>query len=153
MENKKNKEAIVFIGIQASGKSSYYQKYFWNYTHVNLDTLHTRNKENLMLQECLEKQESFVVDNTNPTAADRAKYISLAKENGYMVYGYYFRSSISECIDRNKLREGIARLPDKALVCTHSKLEIPQYEEGFDKLFYVQIIDDKFVTEVWDETS
>ena len=149
----KNKEAIILIGIQASGKSSYYQQNFSHYIHVNLDTLHTRHKEDIMLQECLRNQKSFVVDNTNPTMEEREKYISLAKEHGYMVHGYYFRSAISDCIERNKLREGTARVPDKALACTHGKLELPQYQEGFDKLFYVQIVDGRFVTEVWDETS
>ena len=92
----KTKEAIIFCGIQASGKSSYYGQHFSEYEHVNLDTLHTRNKENLLLQECIQKEKSFVVDNTNPTAQDREKYIKLAKNNGYIVYGYYFQSAIAE---------------------------------------------------------
>ena len=64
-----NKQAIIFIGIQASGKSTYYHRYFGTYEHVNLDTLHTRNKENLLLQECIRDEKSFVVDNTNPTCS------------------------------------------------------------------------------------
>ena len=151
--DRKKKEAIIFIGIQASGKSSYYNQYFADYVHVNLDTLHTRNKENMMLQKCIENEESFVFYNTNPTVSEWAKYISLAKENGYQVYGYYFRTAISECMNRNRQREGKARVPDKALACTHGKLEIPQYKEGFDKLYYVQIVDGKFVTEIWNNQS
>lgn len=147
----KDKRAIIFIGIQASGKSTYYRQYFSAYEHVNLDTLHTRNKENLFLQECIRNEESFVVDNTNPTARDREKYIRLAKENGYLVCGYYFRSAIADCMGRNRLREGKARVPDKALACTHSKLEIPKFEEGFDKLFYVRVENENFVTEEWND--
>lgn len=145
------KESIIFIGIQASGKSSYYHQYFSEYEHVNLDILHTRNKENLLLQECILNEKSFVVDNTNPTVQDREKYIRLAKENGYLVYGYYFQSAISVCMERNRLREGKARVVDKALACTYSKLELPEFAEGFDKLYYVKIENGKFVTEEWDD--
>ena len=146
-----DKQAIIFIGIQASGKSTYYRQYFGTYEHVNLDTLHTRNKENLLLQECIQNDKSFVVDNTNPTSQDREKYIRLARDNGYSVYGYYFQSAIADCMERNRLREGKARVPDKALACTHSNLELPKHEEGFDKLYYVRIEDGKFVTEEWDD--
>lgn len=147
----RDKEAIIFIGIQASGKSSYYRQFFGDYVHVNLDTLHTRNKEKLLLQECISNQKSFVVDNTNPTVQDREKYIKIAKENGYEVCGYYFQSVIADCMKRNGQREGKACVPDKALVCTYSKLELPKLKEGFDKLYYVRIEDGSFVTEEWDE--
>ena len=146
----KNKKAIIFIGIQASGKTSYYRRYFSDYVHINLDTLHTRNKENMILQECFQTGESFVVDNTNSTAKERAKYILSAKENGYQVWGYYFQSAIAECMERNRQREGKARVPDKALACTHGKLELPEPEEGFDKLYYVHLTDGEFVTEEWE---
>ena len=146
-----SKEAIIFTGIQASGKSSYYHQYFSDYAHVNLDTLHTRNKEKRLLEECIHEEKSFVVDNTNPTRKDREKYIALAKENGYKVKGYYFQSSIAECKERNRMREGDARVPDVAMYCTHSKLELPVPGEGFDELYYVRIEDGKFVTEEWKE--
>ncbi len=59
--------AIIFIGIQASGKSSYYRRHFADrYVHINLDTLHTRNKERLLLEDCIRQKKNFVVDNTNP---------------------------------------------------------------------------------------
>ena len=39
------KNAIILIGLQASGKSTCYQR-MWkdDYVHINLDTLHTRKK-------------------------------------------------------------------------------------------------------------
>jgi len=145
------KTAIIFIGIQASGKSTFYHEQFAGYVHINLDTLHTRNKEKLLLQECVESGYSFVVDNTNPTKADREKYIRAAKDYGYCIHGYYFQSSVSECIERNRKREGKARIPDRAVAGTHRKLELPEYGEGFDKLFYVCLKDGHFQTEEWIE--
>ena len=59
------KRAIIFIGIQASGKSTFYHNNFSEFVHVNLDTLCTRNKENKLLNECIANERSFVVDNSS----------------------------------------------------------------------------------------
>ena len=47
-------------------------------------------------------------------------------------------SRLKECIARNELREGKARVPAKAIAATSNKLQMPSYEEGFDELYYVQ---------------
>ncbi|MDE7253431.1 MAG: ATP-binding protein [Acetatifactor sp.] len=145
------KTAIIFIGIQASGKSTFYHEQFEDYVHINLDILHTRNKEKLLLQECVESGRSFVVDNTNPTKEDREKYIRAARDHGYRVQGYYFQSSVSDCIARNQNREGKAKVPDQAVAATHRKLELPEYGEGFDELFYVRMEDGRFTVDEWKE--
>ena len=146
-----NKKMIIFIGLQGSGKSSFYHTCFEDLDHVNLDTLHTRNKENILLQDCINNGRSFVVDNTNPTAEGREKYILLAKDNGYKVIGYYFTSKISDCLERNNKREGKAQVPDKAILATHKKLELPSYKEGFDELYHVEIQNDEFVVKEWND--
>ena len=69
---KTEKLAIIFIGIQASGKTTFYHRMLSDgyYTHISLDNLHTRNKERQELAKCLEGGKSFVIDNTNcPQAA------------------------------------------------------------------------------------
>ena len=147
------KKAIIFIGIQASGKSTFYHERFEDYVHINLDTLHTRNKEKILLRECVENGRSFVVDNTNPTREDREKYIRVARDNGYHIQGYYFQSSVSDCIARNRRREGKARIPDQAVAGTHRKLELPEYGEGFDELFYVRMEGGSFMVDKWNETE
>lgn len=91
--------------------------------------------------------QSFVVDNTNPTRADREKYITAAKAAEYIVVGYYFRSSIGESMKRNAQRTGKARVPDIAVASIHAKLELPEYGEGFDELYYVRMGDDGFIVD------
>jgi predicted kinase len=139
-------EAVIFIGLQGAGKSTFYQQRFAS-THVriNLDTLKTRHRENLLLQECFREKRDFVVDNTNPTIEERRRYISLAREAGFMVIGYYFDVPVQECIERNKSREGKARIPVPALYGTRKKLQIPTRGEGFDKLFTVTIASSEFL--------
>ena len=145
------KKAVIFIGIQGSGKSTFYKERFVDFVHINLDTLHTRNREKLLMEECFDNEMNFVVDNTNPAKTDRERYIVPAKEHGYTVTGYYFSSKISECVERNSKREGKAKIPSGAIAATYNKLEIPSYDEGFDELYFVEIVDDEFVIKEWKE--
>lgn len=148
-------EMILFIGMQATGKSEYYKRTFYK-THmrINLDMLRTRSRERIFLAACLSAKQPFVVDNTNPTRLDRERYIGPAKEAGFAVRGYYFRSSVREAIARNELREGKEKLPVKALLATHSKLEPPGFDEGFDALYHVYIDHaNGFVVEEYDNDA
>jgi predicted kinase len=133
-------EIVVFIGIQATGKSTFYQQRFSN-THlrINLDMLKTRRRERILTRACLEAKQPFVIDNTNVTRGARAEYISQAKAAGFRVTGYYFQSALQAALDRNSRRGGKARIPEKGMIAMHRKLELPSYDEGFDRLFYVEI--------------
>ena len=143
-------QTIIFIGIQASGKSTLYVQRFAN-THmrINLDMLKTRHREDIFLQACLEARQSFVVDNTNPTKRDRKKYIEKFKPEGFRIIGYYLRSSIEECLARNEQRPDKDRIPEKGILSTYHKLQIPEYSEGFDELYYVSIQDSRFHIQEW----
>jgi len=55
-------EAIIFIGIQASGKTTFYNKHFSRtHTHISLDVLKTRHKEKCTLEGCLNSNTPFVI--------------------------------------------------------------------------------------------
>lgn len=146
------KDMIIFIGIPASGKTTFYQQNFAEkHVHISLDILHTRNREDGMLEDTLISEKSCVIDNTNVTAAERAKYIEAGKKYGYKVIGYYFRSSIDECRIRNAQRQGKKQVPEVALRNKAAHLERPSMQEGFDELYYVKIVEDKFETTQYDE--
>ena len=133
-------QAIIFIGIQATGKSTFYKANFFNsHIRISMDLLNTRNKENKFLSTCIATHSRFVVDNTNPIFADRKKYIDLAKENKYEVVGYYFYSSLNDALTRNNRRKGKARIPEVGVRGCYNKLQPPVISEGFDKLFLVEI--------------
>lgn len=142
---------ILFIGIQASGKTTFYKKELACYglVHINLDTLHRRHKEAMTIRECLDSKASFVIDNTNPEITDRQRYIPLAKKEGYEIIGIFFQSRVEDCIKRNEQRE--RRVPRLAIPCTSNKLQLPSYDEGFDKLYFARIIDNGFKITEWKE--
>ncbi len=141
-------EAVIFIGLQASGKSSFCKdRFFTTHVRISLDLLKTRNRERRLMEVCLETQQPLVIDNTNPTREERAKYIDVAKAANYSIVGYYFRSKIDECLERNRNRS--EPIPDVGILATAKKLERPRLDQGFDDLKYVQLTDRGFVIEDW----
>lgn len=143
-------EGIIFIGVQASGKSTFYlQRYFKTHIRLNMDMLKTRHRENLLLKALIEAKQPLVIDNTNPAVSDRARYIIPLKQAGFQITGYYFQSNILECLGRNDRREGKEHIPEIGIKCTYNKMVLPSYAEGFDKLFYVSLTTDGFTTEGW----
>ena len=134
-------QAVLLIGIQASGKSSFFkERFFDTHVRINLDMLRTRHRERLLLEACLEAKQPFVVDNTNPSAADRARYLAAAREAGFEVHGYYFRSVLAEALPRNAQREGRQKIAEAGLRGTAARLQQPRLDEGFDTLFYVRLV-------------
>jgi len=135
-------EAILFVGIQAAGKSTFYARGFFK-THIrlNLDMLHTRHREAILLNACLEAKQPFVIDNTNPTIIDWARYVIPASAYHFRVIGYYFQTSVQAALRRNVNRSAGERIPDKGLLGTYKRLQVPTLKEGFDQLFYVHLTD------------
>ena len=145
-----SKTIAIMMGLQGSGKSTFYSRHLANeFVRVNLDTLKTRHQEKLLIEECMQNERNFAIDNTNPTRLDRERYIKPAREAGYRVIGYFLESKIKDCMQRNALREGKARVPEKAIAATSNKLEIPSYEEGFDELYFVKNNGETMTIEEW----
>lgn len=90
---KKEKQAIIFIGIQACGKTTFYHRMLsdGNYVHISLDELHTRNKESQELTKCLENGNSFVIDNTNPGFLTELPIYKRLRNMAITLLAYSFR--------------------------------------------------------------
>ncbi|RZG76863.1 ATP-binding protein [Acinetobacter sp. WCHAc060025] len=135
-------QLIIFTGVQASGKSTFYQQYFYH-THLrlNLDMLKTRHRENILFEAALTSKTKMVIDNTNMTRIDRARYIQRAKDAEFEIISYYFETNLHSTLQRNAQREGKANIPEKGVRATLQRLEIPQQSEGFDELFKVNLVE------------
>jgi predicted kinase len=137
-------ELVLFIGLQGSGKSSFYQERFaGSHVLVSKDLWpHARRRDarqQRLISEALAAGRSVVVDNTNPTVEGRAPLITLGKAHGAQVVGYSFASPIEDCLARNARRKGRARVPDVALYATRKVLRWPSPAEGFDALYFVYL--------------
>ncbi|MGC4115351.1 MAG: AAA family ATPase [Myxococcales bacterium] len=133
-------ELVLFTGLQASGKSSFFvERFFRTHVYLSLDVLKTRHREKKLFEACLATRTKLVVDNTNPTRADRRRYVAPAKAAGYVVHVYFFQSRLSDCLARNEKREGLKRVPKAALLRTSRILELPSADEGFDQRWFVSV--------------
>ena len=139
-------EMIVLIGLQGSGKSTFYrQRFAGTHALVSRDLLRNNpnpaRRQRQLIEEALQAGRSLVVDNTNPTREVREELVRLGRQHGATVLGYYFEPQLKQSLARNALREGSARVPDVAIFATMKKLVRPSYEEGFDRLYYIRTVD------------
>jgi len=140
-------DLTILIGLQASGKSTFYRARFAaTHVYVSKDLMgHNRHKarrQQELITAALAAGQSVVVDNTTPTVEERAPLIALGHAYGATVIGYYFESGVGASLERNKGREGAARVPDVAIFATVKRLQRPSYAEGFDRLYDVRIVGD-----------
>src|SRR5919205_3228255 len=90
-------ELGVFVGLQASGKSTFFRERFAaTHEHVSKDLFRNNRNPNRrqaqLISAALEQGSSVVVDNTNPTVEDRLALIELGHKFGARIIGYYFES-------------------------------------------------------------
>ena len=132
-------ELLIFVGLQASGKSTYYRTHLAaTHVHVSKDLMpNVRNRDTKqleMIRAALAAGRSVVVDNTNPTPAVRAPLVDLGRRQGARVVAYYFEAVVKDAVVRNRLREGKARVPDVAIFVSARKMVPPSMSEGFDEV-------------------
>jgi predicted kinase len=135
-------QLVIFIGLQGSGKTTFYQKEFAaTHVHVSKDLMknvgNRERRQTEILEKALAAGQSVVVDNTNPTPQVRAPLIELARKHGAKVIGYFFEVPVKTAVERNRAREGKARVPDVAIYVTSKKLKAPMMEEGFDEIHVI----------------
>jgi predicted kinase len=130
-------EAVILCGVQGSGKTTLYRDRFLDtHVRVSMDLLRTRAREAAFLDVCLATRQPFVVDNTNPTAADRRRYIEPARAAGFRVIGYLVEVDTTIALGRQVDRAARQRVPAAGVAGTARRLVRPAPEEGFDELWH-----------------
>ena len=144
-------QAIIFCGIQASGKSTFYrERFFDTHVRISMDMLRTRRRERLLVAACIEGRQPFVVDNTNPTVAERAVYVAPALAARFQVVGYFFAADARAAYERNRRRTGRAAIPPAGLFGTQKRLQLPTLDEGFTRVDRVELVEGHgFRVEAW----
>jgi predicted kinase len=101
---------------------------------LNLDTLHTRKKEDEEIATCLANGKDFIVDNTNTTRKSRRKYVQTAKLFGVPIRAIYINCPVDLALKRNAPRTGREHVPDNAVRFYYKILQPPSMDEGFDSV-------------------
>jgi hypothetical protein len=150
-------ELAILIGLQASGKSTFYRSHLAA-THalVSKDLLRNNRRpgrrQARLVAETLAAGRSVAVDNTNATVELRKDLIDLGRSHGAVITGYYVGARLEDCLARNAARTGKDRVPDVGLFTVLKVLTRPSYAEGFDRLYYVTLgVNGGFVVEPWQD--
>jgi predicted kinase len=136
-------ECVVFVGLQAAGKTTFFRRRFQStHEHISRDNFpnarHPGARQAQLLGDALASGRSVVIDNTNPTPADRAPILATARQYGARVIAYFFEANTRASVGRNRGREGKARVPDVAIFSTAKRLVAPTCSEGFDEVYAVR---------------
>ena len=131
------------VGLQGCGKSTWVAGHLAG-THavVSKDHWpHARRREarqRRVVAELLAEGRSVVVDNTNPSAEERAPLIAIAREAGVGVRCVWVDTPLETCRQRNAARSGRARVPLVGLHATLARFVPPSPAEGFDRVDVVR---------------
>ena len=140
-------EAIMFVGLPACGKSTYYHNNLKN-THIRIsnDLLKTKSRERKLFEYCFDTKMPLCIDNTCITKEVRAKYLHMLKEAGYIVKCYFFKPNVNRSVRWNDKREGLEHLPKVAIYSKVKSLEAPDIVEGFDELHVIDYKEGKVIS-------
>ncbi len=145
-------EAIIFVGIQASGKSTYYKQHFFNsHLRISNDLLRTKYREKRLFELCFETRMPLVIDNTNATREVRTRYIEMLRQHKYAITCYYFKTDLDRSLQWNQGRRDRECIPDAGIFSTYKRLELPDPSEGYDALYYVDFIDGQLIAKAWQD--
>jgi predicted kinase len=132
-------EAVVFCGIPGSGKTTFYcERFLRTHLRISLDMLKSRTREERIVRACVDARHPFVVDNTNPTRAERRRYLEAASAGDFVTRAFFFEVSPRVAIARNLERPEDERIPPYAIMQTFKRLEVPKAEEGFHEVMRVR---------------
>jgi predicted kinase len=138
-----DREIAVLIGLQASGKSTFYQRCLaTTHTHVSKDhfpNARRRQRRQLhLIREALEEDRNVAIDNTNPSPEEWQPLILTAREHGARVVAYWFPPNLTRSLQRNAERPGTARIPEAGLFATLRRMRRPRTAHGFDEVSTVE---------------
>ena len=136
---------MIFCGLQASGKTTFFrERLATTHAHVSKDNFRSNRRperrQRQLIEEAFAQGRSVAVDNTNPTAAERVPLVQLGRAAGARVVACWFDAKLQECLERNRGREGKARVPEVALRVTQRRLVPPAPEEGYDEIREVRLV-------------
>lgn len=128
----------VLVGLQASGKSTFYaQRLSSRYELVSKDLFprSARSKQQRQMRlvaEHLAAGRPVALDNTNPSPQEWGPLLKLAHAHGATVTAYWFPPDLAGSLRRNAAREGRDRVPDVGVLATLKQLRKPSPADGFD---------------------
>lgn len=137
----------MLVGCPSSGKTSLRERYFTphGYVTVNRDTLGTQDKCVSIALDSLRQGKSVVIDNTNPSKANRKLYIDTAKKHGVPVRCIYLNVNRELAMHLNYFRQNHSkgakrRVPLVGYRVYEKNFELPTVDEGFTEVRSLEFV-------------
>ena len=134
---------IIFCGLAASGKSTFYRNHFKNdYVHVNMDNEKSLSKCVTLAKKCFISKKNCVIDNTNVDKANRAKWIKLCQEHCVIPILFYFQLPLQHIFHNctyRKLLDSSNTVNEVIIYTQNKKIECPTVEEC-ENLYIVNFV-------------
>ncbi|MFD7702775.1 AAA family ATPase [Streptomyces caelestis] len=134
----------VLVGLQASGKSTFYGQCLRDRHELVSKDLFPRSarrkqaRQMSLVERALAAGRSVAVDNTNPSPEEWAPLVEAGRAHGATVVAYWFPPDLPGSLRRNAARTGRARVPDVGILATARRLRQPSRRDGFDAVFAVR---------------
>ena len=131
------------VGLQGCGKSTWVAGHLAG-THAVVskdlwpNARRREARQRRVVAELLAAGRSVVVDNTHPSAGERAPLIAAAREAGVAVRCVWVDNPPEICLERNDAREGRARVPLVGIRAARGRFDPPSVEEGFVRIDVVR---------------
>lgn len=137
-------DLAVLVGLQASGKSTFYEQHlFGRYEQVSKDLFpraarRRQERQMRLVGEALSAGRSVAVDNTNPSTEEWEPLVSVGRAHRATVTAYWFPPDLEGSLLRNATRQGRDRVPDVGIHVTANRLCRPSLADGFDAVMEVR---------------
>ncbi|XP_065082814.1 uncharacterized protein F21D5.5 [Ochlerotatus camptorhynchus] len=139
-------EVIIMVGFPGSGKSHFVTTHLQpkGYVPINRDTLGSWQKCTSLLESSLRSGKRAVVDNTNPDADSRKRFVDIARKMKVPCRCFKMSVTYKQAKHNNTFRELTDRthasINDMVFNMYKSKYQEPSLEEGFEEIVKVNFL-------------
>ncbi|MFF8609643.1 AAA family ATPase [Streptomyces sp. NPDC015346] len=137
-------DIAVLVGLQASGKSTFYGRCLaGRYALISKDLFpraarRKQERQMRLVAAALAEGRSVAVDNTNPSPEEWRPLVAAGHAHGATATAYWFPPDVAGSKRRNAARTGRERVPDVGIHATFTKLRRPSLADGFDAVYEVR---------------
>jgi predicted kinase len=137
-------DVAVLVGLQASGKSTFYEQCL-SASHALVSkglfprgARRKHDRQMRLVEAALAAGRSVAIDNTNPSPEEWTPLVTAGHAHGAQVTAYWFPPDLEGSLRRNAARQGRDRVPDIGVHATARRLCRPSRADGFDRVLAVR---------------